>query len=434
VVITIVIFIIIGLALVAFLNSSEASLISVNKIRVRHRAEAGDKGARAVLDVASNPEKLFAAISLTGNALIILVATLGDRLVIELLGDVGESGPGVIVATVVITLVVVMFGEITPKSLAAIAAEKWSLVVARPTRMLMRIETPILYAFALIPRTITTLLGGNEPNKAPSVTEGELRMLIDMGEAEGTVESTQGEMLENVFRFGETEVREVMTPRNEMQCMNTSTTLRQYLDVYRHHPHSRFPVYVDDFDDVVGVLSTKDVIRSLAESTVEPDQPITRLMRAALFVPETKRLDDLFTMMQQSGHKITLVVDEFGGIAGLVTLTRTLEQIVGRTGEEGTRWKEPFITIDENTYDIDGAMTVDEANERLVLDIPEGEYETVAGFVTELAQRIPIDGDIFHHGTFRIVVTKMDGNKVAKVRVRRPQHLMASLADQKDAN
>ena len=425
--ITIIIFVV-GLALVALLSSSEASLISVNKIRVRHRAAEGDKGARAVLDVVNNYEKLFAAVSLTGNVLIILVASLGDRLAIRLLGDLGESVAGLALATAATTLLVVMFGEITPKSLAALAAEKWSLVVARPTRLLMRIESPLLYAFALIPRAITNLLGGREALMTPSVTEGELRMLIDMGEAEGTVESAQGEMLENVFRFGETEVREVMTPRNEIQWIGAGTTLREYLDIYRLHPHSRFPVYEDDLDDVAGILSTKDVVRSLAEGVAQPDEPITRLMRTALFVPETKRLDDLFTIMQQLGHKIVLVVDEFGGIAGLVTLTRALEQIVGRTGEEGTRHKEPFITIDENTYDIDGVMTVDEANDRLGLGIPEGDYETVAGFVLELAQRIPRQGEGFRHGDFRIVVSKMDDNRVVKVRVRRRQRVFESAA------
>ena len=162
-------------------------------------------------------------------------------------------------------------------------------------------------------------------------------MLIDMGEAEGTVEATQGQMLEKIFRFGETEVSEVMTPRPEIIWVNADTRFSEFLDIYREHPHTRFPVYDEEEDDVVGVLSVKDAMASLAGGELDLDQPVARIMRTALFVPETKRLDDLFDMLQQTGDKMALAVDEFGGIAGIITLTRVVEQIVGRTGEEGRR-------------------------------------------------------------------------------------------------
>ncbi len=413
--ISIVIFVI-GLVVVALLSSSEAGLISVNKFRVRHRAEAGNRSARAVMEVVGQHEKFFAAILLTENAAIILVATIGDRLAIKVFG---ESATGLVLATLAITALVVIFGEITPKSLAAMASEKWSMIVARPIKWLLWIETPLLWIFTILPRLVVRLLGGREALVTPSVTEGELRMLIDLGESEGTVAATRGEMLEGVFRFGETEVVDVMTPRNEIVWVEADTRLADFLDLYGNTQHTRFPVFEDDTDDVVGILSIKDVLGSLAEQPADLDRPVTRLMRSPVFVPETNKLSDLFTTLRQSGSKISLVVDEFGGISGLVTLTRLVEQVVGRTGEEGLRPEERFVTIGEDTYELDGGMSIDEANDRLELGLPEGEYTTIAGFILEQLQRIPQDGDRLRFGDLRFLVTGVDGNKIERVRVRR---------------
>jgi len=210
-----------------------------------------------------------------------------------------------------------------------------------------------------------------------------------------------------------------MTPRNEIVWVAAGMTLREFLDLYREHTHSRFPVYEDDFDDVVGILSVKDIVRSIAEGTMDAERPVARVMSTALFTPETKPLDELFTAMQRSGRGIALVVDEFGGIAGLVTMTRLLEQIVGRTGEEGRLPEERFIVVDAHTFDLEGGMSIDEANARLELGIPDGDYETVAGFALDQMQRIPAEGDSFRRDSLRFQVTEMEDNRIVKVRVRR---------------
>ena len=421
-----IVIIVVALAGSAFISASEAGLLAVNRIRMRSLAAAGNRRASAVMDILGQHEKFFGSILLTGNIFNILIASVSTALAISLAGD---SGVAVGVATAIATVLVVVFGELTPKSLATLAAERWSLTAAQAVRCLMMLIGPFVYVFTLIPRGITHLLGGHEALRTPSVTETELRMLIDMGEAEGTVESTQGQMLEKIFRFGETEVSEVMTPRPEIVWVNADTRFGEFLEIYREHPHTRFPVYDEEEDDVVGVLSVKDAMASLAGGELDLDQPVARIMRAALFVPETKRLDELFDMLQETGHKMALAVDEFGGIAGIITLTRVVEQIVGRTGEEGRRPQERFVTVSEDTFVVDGGMSVDEANDELELGIPEGDYDTVAGFVVDLLQHIPEAGERLRYNDLRMQVLEMDGRKISRITVRRGPRVL----DQDDA-
>jgi putative hemolysin len=283
----------------------------------------------------------------------------------------------------------------------------------------MKVTAPVVWFFTLIPRGVVILLGGRQALMTPTVTEGELRMLIDVGEEEGTVGSSRGEMLESVFRFGEMEVSDVMSPRNEIVWVEAGTDVKDFLEIYETTQHTRFPVYLDDNDDVVGILSIKDVMQSLAEDTGDLDRPVTNMMRAPVFVPESSKLSDLFTTLQEGGHKVALVVDEYGGIAGLVTLTRILEQIVGRTGEEGRRPEQRFIHLGENTFELDGSMSIDEANDSLDLNIPEGEYNTIAGFVLEQLQQIPVEMQRFWYDDLRFQIIEVDGNKVERVLVRR---------------
>ena len=411
-----IVIIVVALAGSAFISASEAGLLAVNRIRMRSLAAEGNRRASTAMGILGEHEKFFGSILLTGNIFNILIASVSTALAISLAGD---SGIAVGVATAIATVLVVVFGELTPKSLATLAAERWTLTAAPAVRCLMTLIGPFVYMFTLIPRGITHLLGGREALRTPSVTETELRMLIDMGEEEGTVETTQGQMLEKIFRFGETEVSEVMTPRPEVVWVNADTRFSEFLEIYREHPHTRFPVWDDEEDDVAGVLSVKDTMASLAGGELDLDQPVARIMRTALFVPETKRLDDLFDMLQQTGHKMALAVDEFGGVAGIITLTRVVEQIVGRTGEEGRRPEERIVTVSEDTFVVDGATSVEEVNDELELGIPEGDYDTVAGFVVDLLQHIPESGERLRYNDLRIQVLEMDGRKISRVTVRR---------------
>ena len=400
----------------ALISASEAAIISVNRFRVRHRAEQGDVSSEAIVKITDEYNKFFGTILLIGNALNIIITAVGTALVIRLWGN---SAGVVAIATLGATVVVVVAAELTPKALAVVVSERWSHVVSRPVLLLRRLTGPLVWIFTLVPRVLTHALGGKDAFMTPTITEGELRMLIDVGEAEGTVEESQGEMLENIFRFGESEVRDVMTPRNEIEWVEVGTNIQGFMETYAKNPHTRFPVFDDDHDDVVGILSVKDVLQSIAEGNLQEDVPVTGLMRTTLFVPETKKQDEVFQDMQETGHKISLVVDEFGGIAGLVTLTKIVEQAIGATGEEGSRPDDRFITLDANTFELDAALSIEDANDRLELGIPDGDYQTIAGFLLDRLQRLPRVGDRVRSGPVRFQVIEMMGNKIVRVRARR---------------
>tara|TARA_Y100001934_G_C12383171_1_gene793797 strand:+ start:2494 stop:3777 length:1284 start_codon:yes stop_codon:yes gene_type:complete len=416
---TSIIIIVIGLLGSAFISATEAAVLGASRFRIEHLGEEGDQRARLVVRIFQNYEKFFGTILLVGNLFNIMVATVGTTLAISTVGGGDTTFLSTVVATAIATIVVVVVGELTPKTLAVVAPEKWSLITARIVLLLMTITWPIVFAFTLVPRVIMRMLGGKESLSSPIVTTGELRTLIDLGEAEGTVEENTGEMLENIFRFGEMEVRDVMTPRTEIVWIQSDETFGDFLRMYQVTPHTRFPVYDTDFDDVVGIFSVKDVMASLSQGSLDFENTVVNLLRQANFVPETKRLDDLFEEMQESGHKISLVVDEFGGIAGLITLSRLVEQIVGRTGEEGKKPDRRFVMINENTFVLDGGLEIGEANDELELDIPEGDYETIAGFFLSQAQQLPAKGSRIRFGNLRMQIADIDGSKITSIRIRR---------------
>lgn len=423
-----ILIIVVGLTGSAFISATEVALLGSRRFRISNLAEEGDQRADAVLKILGDNERFFGTVLLLGNLFNILVASVGTNLAITTIGGGEPSALSTVVATIIATILIVIVGELTPKSVAALIAERWALNTARIILFLMKVTTPVVWAFTLPPRGVVKLAGGREALATPAVTSAELRLLIDQGEEAGTVQENQGAMLDNIFKFGELEVRDVMTPRPEIIWISADTPFREFLETYRDRPHTRFPVYDDEHDDVVGILSVKDVMVSQAEGRLDPSQLVTRLMRPAMFVPETKRLDDLFEMMQESGDKIALAVDEFGGIAGLITLTRVVEQIVGRTGEEGSRPERRFIEVNENTFVLDGGMSIEEANDELDLEIPEGEYETVAGFFLEQAQSIPREGSRVRYGNLRLQVSEMQDNRIASVRVRKMPPIVEQVA------
>ena len=415
--------ILIGLLGSAFISATEAAVLGSSRYKIEHRSEEGDKRAKLLIRIFDQYEKFFGTILLVGNLFNVMVASVGTTLAIATIGGGEPTILSTIAATGIATVFVVVIGELTPKTLAVVAAEKWALLTARIVLIMMTASWPVVFAFTLIPRGIIQLFGGKESMASPIVTPGELRTLIDLGEAEGTVEENTGEMLDNIFRFGEMEVRDVMTPRPEIIWVPADATFGQFMDSYRLSPHTRFPVFDTDHDDVVGIFSVKDVLGSISESKLDLNRPVINLMRQAHFIPETKRLDDLFDEMQESGHKISLVVDEFGGIAGLITLTRVVEQIVGKTGEEGLKPDRRFVTVNENTFELDGGLEIGEANDELGLEIPEGDYETIAGFFLEQAQHLPTIGSRVRFGNLRMQVAEMEGSKIVTIHIRRVTEL-----------
>jgi putative hemolysin len=411
-----ILLLVVSLVAVAFFSSSEASLISVNKLRIRHQAEQGNEAARAVRRVVGQHERFFATILLTENAFIIFATSLGTSLAIALLGG---SATSVAIATAFMTVVIVTFGEITPKALAAQASERWAMVVARPIEFVMKLETFLIYLFTLLPRGLGRLLRWKERLWTPSVTEGELRMLIDIGKTEGSFEESEADMLEKVFHFGDRAVRDVMTPRTQFVAVERHSTLKQLIDMYTQHNHSRFPVYEGTVDNIVGIVSLRDVVRAVNSGKLQPADSVSTLLRPAQFVPETKSVSHLFFELRAQGHPMAIVVDEYGGVAGVVTVNQLVEIIVGPASEDGRPLAAEYLKLSEENYRIDGGMPIEEANEKTKLGLPEGNYKTVAGFVLERLGRIPKEGDTFICGRLYVQVRRMNGVKVETVDIQR---------------
>ena len=402
--------------MIAFFSSAEASLISVNRIRISYLAEQGNRAARTVNQVLERHEKFFATILLTENAFIIFATSVGTTMAFNRLGG-GASA--VWLAPLIMTVFIVIFGEITPKTLAASHSDRWSLLIARPIAIVMFLETWIIFAFTLLPRFMLRLMKESSGLGSPSVTEGELRMLINIGRAEGSVDASEAALLQRVFGFGDRQIQEIATPRPEVIWIEEGTTLEQFLTLYAKYSHTRFPVYDGSMENVVGILFNKDVVVAMGEGRLLPGDKVTGFLRPAFFVPETKTISSTFTEMQRHGHGLALTVDEFGGIAGLATLKQLLEVIVGAVADEGTAPEELFTTVGENTYSFNAGVGITEINEELQLDLPEGEYQTVAGFLLSQLGYIPEQGEIVDYGALRFIIMKMDGVRIETVEVTR---------------
>ncbi len=402
------------LLLSAFFSSSEAAFLSLRKVRIRRLVEDAVPGADRVARMVDEPAKVLPTILLGNNLVNTAFAALATVIMVALIGE----GRGVLAATAVSTIALLVFGETLPKTVAIRHSERLFFLFARPLQLIELLLLPFAATLQLVNRFLAARLGSDA---RALFTEEEIKTAISIGMEEGSVEEEEGEMLENVFRFGDRQVREVMTPRTEIVQLESGTTLRQFLSVYRDHYHTRFPVFEDDMENVVGILSVKDVVTALAREDVSDDTPVTTLLRPVVFVPDTKLVGQLFREMRGAGNQMVVTVDEYGGIAGLVTLRQLIEEIVGPVGEEGMQPDVEYEAIDENTYHIDGGMQIDEANEELDLDLPTGDYNTVAGFILEALGRIPAEGDHFHHDSLRLEVTHVRGMRIEKVMVTREQ-------------
>ena len=417
--------ILIGLCIIlsAFFSSSEAAFLALERIRLVHLLNTNKPGAQRVAGLLKRPERLLSTILLGNNLVNVAFTALITVVSLNLLGE-GREALATILATVAGTVLLLIFGETIPKTIAVHQAERISFWYARPLKMLEMLFWPIIFLLQGMTNWTTKLLGVN-PEARDSITEGELLSLIDIGEAEGTFESSEAELLQNVFRFGDRQVREVMTPRPEMVSVQRSATLSEFLNVYGAHSHTRFPVYNDSSENIIGILSAKDVLRSMASNGgMELDATVTDVIRRPLFVPETKRTAELFEEMRKDGHQMAIIVDEYGGLAGLVTLKRLSEEVVGAHGEEGEAPEDEYESLDDNTFQVEAAMSIDEANEELELNLPDGDFDTLAGFVLDKLGHIPDEGEILEYEDLKIEVIEMRALKIETIKVTR-----ASTAD-----
>jgi len=402
------------LAISAFFSSAEAAFISLPRLRIRYLVESGVRGARQLAQAADKPERFLATVLLGNNLVNVAAATLGTIMAVAVFGL--PWGP--IIATVGVTTLILVFGEVIPKSMAVRHAQGLSLAYINPVRVIEWCLYPFVLVLGRIGLGFTRMLAESAEARE-LVSEGEIRSAISAGEDEGVVEENEAKMLHQVFEFTDCPVSKIMIPRTEITWVEQGMKLSDFLLIYAQTPYSRFPVYKDNTDNVVGILFAKDVLMQLTNDSASEEMLIDDLVRPAHFVPESKHLGELLTEMRDGGYHIVIIVDEFGGIAGMVTLGQLTEEIMGDIRHELTEEDRDFVVAGANAFRLDGGFRVEEANEELELGLPTGDYETVAGFILSHLGRIPIQGEQLKYRNLKFVVTEMRGMKIEKVMVTR---------------
>ena len=401
------------LVLSSFFSASETAFIALSRARLTHLVEISQPGANRVAHLLQRPEKFLATVLLGNNLVNTAAAVLATALAVSLFSN---SVQALVVATFAVTLVLLIFGETVPKTIAWHRSEKLAFAVSGPLSLVGTTLAPAVRSIQAVSSVTSRALGVS--GGFPQIGEQEIRTLIAAGARSGTVEPTEAALLEKVFRFGDSQVREIMTPRPEIVWVERGTTLEQLLPMYLEHSHTRFPVYEGSMENVIGILASKDVLLAMGQGHIELQDSVTNLLRPAYLVPETKTVSTTFSEMQHSGYGMVLTVNEFGGIAGLATMKQLLEIIVGQVGEEGAAPEEAYTPVDEHTFRLDAGVGITEINEELKLGLPEGDYQTVAGFILDWLGSIPKEGDVVEFGDLVLTVKVMDGVRIDVVEVR----------------
>ena len=398
----------------AFFSSSETAFLTLQRIKLEHYVREGRPGAAAVSNLLAQPGKLLSAI-LIGNNLVNTGAAIVGGIIAQ---RIVSGGLGALAAALTVTALLVIFGEVSPKTVALHHSFRLSSFYAYPMAVWAKLMRPISALLDLLSRGIVALFGGDR-DTGITVSEAELRMMIGLSTESGAVEEAEAELLRRVFHFGDRHVHEVMVPRTDAVMIAHDATIADFYATYLRAPHSRFPIYHESPDKVIGVLGIKDVLSALSSGEVTVTSPIQPLARSGLFVPETKMIGELFREMQTTGNQMAIAVDEFGGTAGIVTLEQLLEEMVGQVRDELAIDDVEITLIDENTTEVDGGLSIEEARDELGIAIPEGPYDTIAGYVLSILGHIPKVGEAVSIDHHRITVAEMRNLKIELLRVTR---------------
>ena len=409
----IVYLVILGFCILAsgFFSGSETALIGVPRERVAQLVET-DRRAVRLAALTADPDRMLSTLLVGNNLVNILGASVATVLFIDLLGE--DWGPWV--ATAAVTSTVLLVGEITPKNLATRFPERFSLSVAPAIWNLSRVLQPVTRLFLTLSRGLFRLFGV-DPNAGPApITEDDIRAMAALGESEGDIEAAERDIIHAVFMLADRHAREVMTPRSDIDPLAAPVSIADVRTAVAASGHSRFPVIESDLDDVIGILHVKDLLRMPAEPT---DDDIRRVLREPTYVPETKPLLELLHEMRTRRRAFALVLDEHGGIEGVITIKDIVSELVGELQDEFDPSVPSLVSIGEDRWLADGRIQVDELASGVGSFFPDGPYTTVAGLILAVAGRIPDEGDAVETDGYRFVVTRMDRNRVDRVQIER---------------
>lgn len=395
----------------ALFSCTETAYLSVNKIRIRTLAEEGNKNAKIVEKLLSNSDRLFSSILVGNNLVNIGASSLTTAFVIGLFGD---SATMVAYATGIVTLMILIFGEITPKNFATKNADNIAMFLARFVKLICTLFLPVVFLLNIITRVIIKLLGG-DVDTGPTMTEEELKTIVTVSHEEGVLEEQEKEMIHNVFEFGETEIKEIMTPRIHVESLADDCSYEELMETYQRGQFSRYPVHSESFDEIVGVLNVKDLLFF----NIDPERfDIKNYMRDTFVVYEFNQVSDVFASMRKEHATLAIVLDEYGVMSGIVTFEDIVEEIVGEIDDEyDDNEEELIIQISDNEYLVDGSLNLNDVNDQLETTFDSEDFESIGGLVLgefsgvpEVNDKLEIDGVLFS-------IVKMHKNRIAQLKV-----------------
>ena len=402
------------MVLSAFFSSSEIAMFSLARHRIDALVEDGMPGAEAVADLKEDPHRLLVTILVGNNLVNIAMSSIATALVGMYITN---SGVTVLVSTFGVTALVLLFGESAPKSYAVENTESWALSIAPPLKWSERLLYPLVVTFDYLTRVVNQVTGGRAAIETSYVTRSEIQDMIKTGEREGVIEEDEREMFQRIFRFNNTIAKEVMTPRLDMVAVSKESTIEEAIQTCTQAGHERVPVYDGELDNVIGVVSLEDLVREYLYGETE-NVELDDLIQPTLHVPESKNVDDLLQEMQDERVQLVVVIDEFGTTEGLLTTEDITEEIVGEIleGEEEL----PIDFVEDDTVRVNGEVNIEEVNEALEIDLPEGEeFETIAGFIFNRAGRLVEEGEMFQYENVELTVEHVENTRIMKARVKR---------------
>ena len=402
------------LALSAFFSSAETALTTVNKIRLRTLSEAGNKKADRVLRVTENQGKMLSAFLIGNNIVNISASSLATTLAIRIFGSMGAG-----IATGILTLLILIFGEISPKTMATIKAEKMSLAIAGIIDFLMKVLTPAIFIINKLAEGFLFLLGVRPGDQMSAMTEEEIRTIVDVGQETGVIEDEERDMIHNLFDFGDAEAKEIMIPRIDMVAIQADAPAEEVLEIFRKEKFTRIPVYEDTTDNIIGILNIKDLLIQDHDA----DFSIRDIMRKPYYTYDHKNTADLFMEMRHNSISLAIVLDEYGSTAGIVTLEDLLEEIVGEIRDEyDTDEVDSIKKLNDREFIVQGLANLDDVSDALNVSFNSDDYDTMGGYCLELLNHLPEKNEIIlTDDNIMLRIDKMDNNRIEQIYIRLPE-------------
>jgi len=394
------------LILSGFFSGSETALLALDKLRVRFLQQKQHPGADKLAALLENPDRLLSGILVGNNLVNIAASVIATGLCVSYFGEGGE-----LLTVLILTPILLIFSEVCPKTYAAQYPEKMSFLVLNPIRFVVWILAPVIFVVSSISRLMTSFIRKKEREKL-SVSEDEIKAMIEVGEESGVVAAEQRQMLHGIFDLSETRVRDIMIPRTEVVGIDISASFQDVLVAIQEKRHSRFPVFNENLDSIVGVFLAKDVL----DYITRPEQFCLKdLCRKTYYVPESKRIAVLLQRFKKKHEHLAIVVDEYGGMEGIVTLEDVVEEIVGEIHDEYDTEELDFRELEIGHYLIDAAMPLRELNRRLGLNLPEEHVTTLAGYLMQIMGKIPVEGDSCKAGNLQFRVRRMENRRIEEI-------------------